>query len=161
MRAAVAQVWGAPVARTIKMNFPDCTKCRDPSMSELRQQWGCDAPSDRVVFRTTCDVCDGVGCDACDEGMMDRHRCPTAILREQAAEIPCLRRVLSAYSLFSEHGVMPRPDRGLHLQASQFVEACEVFGAERARWQRAEREYMESRSRAPADTEGGKRGRAT
>jgi hypothetical protein len=151
MRAAVAQVWGAPVARTAKMNFPDCEKCRDP---DLRVQWGCDSPSERCVFRTTCSVCNGGGCGGCEEGYVEHHRCPTAILREAAADLPALRTALSAYSLFSEHGVLPRPDRGLHLQSAQFVQACDVFGGERARWQRVERDYLESTARRPMKKDG-------
>lgn len=149
IRAAVAKIWGAPVARRLHHPLPDCRKCREPRCGDLRKQWGCDAPTDEPVFSITCGVCNGNGCPPhegewtdpnrapCDGGHVRYYRCMSAIL----AHAPqWLLDFLDAYRMLDQHGVLPVAG-GYMNQTALFADACSVLSSEVGDWARLESEH--------------------
>jgi len=106
--------------------------------SELRADWGCDAPAARSVARVTCATCDGNGCEKCKEtGSVLLYRCPTSHnTREIAAAFEAMG--------WSERGVLPVAG-GLLDQAASFVAFCRLVGSERGKIESARRAEEEAR----------------
>lgn len=98
--------------------------------SELRAEWGCDAPAARPVARVTCAACDGSGCDECEQtGEVKLYRCPTS---HNTRDVAAMFEALA----WTEKGVLPVAG-GLVDQAAGFVAFCRVVSAERGKIERA------------------------
>ena len=151
IRAAVTQVWGAPIAKEVGAPLPDCSRCRGEGSEELRAVWGCDQPADRPVFRITCPVCNGQPvfqrgalCLSCEgTGKKDMYRCMTAVLMGDRVRKNQVRALLDAYE-YREKGVMP-VEGGFLRQSACFVEACEEISRERGRWQKIHNDHISSK----------------
>jgi len=144
IRAAVAQGWGAPIAKACGMPFPDCNRCRRPESEELRKAWGCDAPTGRVVWRSSCPRCAdaGVDCERCGgSGTAEHHRCPSAMLRKTPQYLQVkIDLLMRAYSHYDRRNVLPVAGAWLD-QSRSFLAGVDLIDAERGFWERIRNDH--------------------
>jgi len=162
IRAAVAQGWGAGVAKVCKQPFPDCTRCRRPESLTMRKTWGCDAPALRPVWESTCPRCSGTDseCARCEgEGVASYNRCPNAVVRESSkSEMLHLDLLMRAYSHYDRRNVLPSGGAWLD-QTRSFLACVDLIDAERNHWEgiRAEHEHREAERASRSQSRGGGR----
>ena len=117
--------------------FPDCDRCRAPENERLRRFWGCDEPSERASWWSTCTLCAGTryDCPRCEGTNREgHHRCPTAVLNDapvsQKIHVDLLMR---AYSALDRRHILPASGAWLD-QSRSFLAAVEIIDAEKAYW---------------------------
>ena len=145
-----ARIWGAHTAERIGRSgaFPDCARCRRPGPEgrAKREKWGCDAPAERAVFTTGCSTCYGHDpeCSRCEDGVIEHHRCPTALLQEaDPATQGAASRAFGAYIAWDAHGVPPFSG-GWMEQSAAFHQVCSVVGDERGRYNQIVADHQET-----------------
>lgn len=146
IKAAVALIWGAPIAEEAGAPLPDCSRCRRPEMKEARVLWGCDAPTQEAVFVTSCSRCShddpNPKCPSCGgSGRREHFRCMSATLAKAGdARRQALRAFLRAYRLLDKVGVLPASG-GWRDQSALFAVACSIADEERSYWNRILEEH--------------------
>lgn len=162
IRAAVAQGWGSAVSQACRRPFPDCTRCRRPGSVNIRESWGCDAPSRRVVWSSSCPSCTGgdPDCTRCEgRGEVDYNRCPSSIISEAPPGLRMsLDLLMRAYSHYDRRNVLPAQGAWLD-QSRSFLLAVDLIDAERGWWERILSDFQEreaKRAQAKAN-QGGRR----
>lgn len=118
-----------------------CDRCHDP---EVRETWGCDHATAEPVFEIECLLCDGSGCDGCDDGVMAFHRCPRATLREADPE-GRLTDAIRAYRQ-QQQGRYPRDGGYLDMPAG-YIESLDVIDREIERVKESKRPKRRGRRR--------------
>lgn len=146
IRAAVAQGWGAAIARACDKPFPDCKRCRRPGNDHLRVQWGCDEDAPRPVWESSCGLCSGTDpeCHRCEgAGAVEYHRCPQSILAEAPRPLQLkVDLLLRAYSHYDRRNVLPA--RGALIdQTRSFLACVDAIDAERGFWEQIRVDEME------------------
>jgi hypothetical protein len=146
IRAAVAQGWGAATAKACGKPFPDCDRCRRAGSEELRKSWGCDSPSNRTVWESTCPRCAGTDSDCvrCEgKGTVGYNRCPASMIKEaHPAQQIHIDLLLRAYSHYDRRNVMPVAGAWLD-QSRSFLSGVDLIDAERGYWEGLHREHNE------------------
>ena len=144
IRAAVAQGWGAATAKACGKPFPDCTRCRRPGSQELRKSWGCDEPSSRTVWESSCPRCSGTDseCERCGgEGTVGHNRCPAAMMQGcHPAQQVHVDLLLRAYSHYDRRNVLPVSGAWMD-QSRSFLAGVDLIDAERAFWDGIHRDH--------------------
>ena len=165
IRAAVAQGWGAAVARACDQPFPDCGRCRRPGNDLLRVSWGCDAEANREVWESSCPLCAGSGddCARCGgRGEVAHRRCPSAMIREASPSLQVqLDLLMRAYSHYDRRNVLPVTGAWLD-QSRSFLAGVDLIDAERGYWDRiyhAHHEREMKRAKAVSKGSSGRGGR--
>lgn len=146
IRAAVAQTWGAAIAKACDQPFPDCKRCRRPGNSNLRRLWGCDEEALHVVWESSCALCVGTDedCPRCDgTGVVGQRRCPQAILAGAPRGLQLnLDLLLRAYSQYDRRNVLPA--RGALIdQTRSFLSWVDAIDAERGFWEQVRIDQMD------------------
>ena len=138
IRAAVAQSWGAAVAKACKQPFPDCTRCRRPKSEALRESWGCDKESDHIVWESTCPKCSGTrpDCPRCEgTGEVSHRQCPNAIIgnASTATQIK-LDLLMRSYVHYDSRNVLPVEGAWLD-QSRSFLACVDLIDSEKGHWE--------------------------
>lgn len=165
IRAAVAQGWGAAVARACNQPFPDCGRCRRPGNDLLRVSWGCDEEADRDVWESSCPRCAGtdMNCSRCEgRGEIAYRRCPSAMIREASPGVQIhLDLLLRAYSHYDRRNVLPVAGAWLD-QSRSFLAGVDLIDAERAYWDKIRYDHDDremKRTKAVSQASAGRGGR--
>ena len=147
IRAAVAQGWGAAVAKACKQPFPDCGRCRRPGSTQLRISWGCDEEASREVWESTCPRCAGENseCSRCEgSGTVAHRRCPSSMVREAPPGFRLgLDLLMRAYSHYDRRNVLPVAGAWLD-QSRSFLAGVDLIDWERSHWERIRIDHEQS-----------------
>jgi hypothetical protein len=134
----VVKTWGTGVAEEVGKPLPDCGRCRRPDSVNERKAWGCDAPTKKAVFVTSCSRCFGgdPDCADCEDGLIEYHRCPSAVAETfSAKQRRAAGRAVRAYIQLDSRSVLPNAG-GFEEQSPQFAQIVDVIDHERGRWER-------------------------
>jgi hypothetical protein len=146
IRAAVAQGYGAAVAKVCSRPFPDCKRCCRPGNELLREVWGCDQDAPRTVWESSCPRCSGTDsdCPRCDgRGEVGHSRCPSSIVREAAPGVQIqLDLLMRAYSHYDRRNVMPVAGAWMD-QSRAFLAAVDLIDSEKGYWDEIRRDHSE------------------
>ncbi len=119
-----------------------CTSKTNPDASRLRQEWGCDAPTEAPQFEVACVVCDGKdsSCQDCGgSGRVAYHRCPFHYVQ------PIHWDLCRAADLL-EDGVLPAAG-GWADQAATFVDGLMLVRRWRAEYRKKAEERAAEKAR--------------
>ena len=146
IRAAVAQSWGASIAKACKQPFPDCTRCRRPQNEALRLGWGCDAPAPTIVWESTCPKCAGTDptCERCDgSGEVGYNECPNAVMRRADTGTQVhLDLLMRSYNHYDSRNVLPVVGAWLD-QSRSFLACIDLIDSEKGYWERIRQDYTD------------------
>jgi len=138
IRAAVARGYGVSVSKACEDSlFPDCDRCRAPDNKRQREFWGCDEPSERPSWWSTCTLCAGTrhDCPRCEGTNREgHHRCPSSIIEEAPVGVKIhVDLLMRAYSALDKRNILPVQGAWLD-QSRSFLAAVEVIDAEKGYW---------------------------
>ena len=146
IRAAVAQSWGAAVAKACKQPFPDCTRCRRPQSEPLRVTWGCDSPAPHIVWESTCPKCAGSrpDCPRCEgRGEVGHDQCPNALIRNSSTSVQIkLDLLMRSYAHYDSRIVLPVEGAWLD-QSRSFLACIDLIDSEKGYWENLRQEHTE------------------
>lgn len=137
--------------QSLGKSFPDCSLCRLPKYKAERSRWGCDKPTERVVFKMGCECGGDVDCARCaGAGVVDQRRCPSSLISTgDRADVLRVGTFLRTYAEYDSRNVLPSPG-GFGDQAASWCAAVSIADAERARWERLrqDQQYKDARRSA-------------